>query len=83
MKTGTADFYPNDGFTMPGCSVISGLLDPISSVCNHNRAVDYFAESVENPKAFIAVAAKSFRNFKKGSYDKNDVTFMGISCRRS
>lgn len=66
---------------MPGCAIIANVKGHLSGICNHNRAVDYFAESVENPKAFFAVAAKSYEDFTDGRYDRNDVTFMGISCR--
>ncbi len=73
-RSGTADFFPNGGMNMPGCS--------INRACDHERAVEYFAESLKNPEAFVAVAATSFEAFQKGRYDKNDVTYMGIGCRK-
>lgn len=82
IRSGSADFYPNGGFMMPGCAIVSTIVDPMSSICNHNRAVDYFAESVENPIAFVAVAAKSFHAFKGRRYNKSDVTYMGMACRK-
>lgn len=66
---------------MPGCAIIENVKGHLSGLCNHNRAVDFYAESVENPEAFVAVTAKSFEEFSKRRYDKNDVTFMGIACR--
>lgn len=82
-RSGTADFYPNGGRAMPGCAIVKNVNDLISGVCSHNRAVDYYAESVENSKAFIAVAAKSFEYFKDGKYDMSDKSYMGIDCKKS
>lgn len=80
-KTGTADFYPNGGIFMPGCAIVNEVQGPVSSVCSHTRAVEYFAESVENPQAFVAVAADSYKKFKNKIYDRNNVVYMGIACR--
>lgn len=58
---GTADFYPNWGYSkigrMPGC---------LLSSCSHSRAVDYFAESIMNPYAFEAVKCENFESLKDG-----------------
>lgn len=80
-KSGSADFYPNGGFSMPGCAVVESQTGLVSSSCSHNRAVDYFAESVKNPKAFTAVSTKSFSNFKRRQFLSNNVTYMGIACK--
>lgn len=80
-RTGTTDFFPNGGLMMSGCTILANVVGHLSGICNHNRAVDYFAESVENPEAFVAVAAKSYEDFVERRYDRNDVTYMGIACR--
>jgi L-lysine 2,3-aminomutase len=66
---------------MPGCAIIANVKGHLSGICNHNRAVDFYAESVENPEAFVAVAANSYQEFAERRYDRNDVTYMGIACR--
>jgi Lipase len=66
---------------MPGCAIVNEVKGAFSSVCSHIRAVEYFAESVENPQAFVAVAADSYRKFKNKIFDKNNLAYMGIACR--
>lgn len=45
--SGHCDFYPNSGIIQPGCESTS---DPGS--CNHNRAPEYFAESINSGIGF-------------------------------
>ena len=60
------------------------MMGPISSLCNHNRAVDFYAESVVNEKAFVAYPARSYKKFKKGkisNYPKGtNIINMGLKC---
>ncbi|KAG7204570.1 hypothetical protein KM043_004993 [Ampulex compressa] len=47
--TGTVDFYANKGSRpQPGCALIGNY------PCSHQRSVDYHAESINHPKAFLA-----------------------------
>jgi Lipase len=67
---------------MPGCSVLNRFADPLSDSCNHLRAVDYFTESVADPKSFRAVAAESFSDFQKGNVDEKNMEYMGLGCSK-
>lgn len=43
MFTGHKDFYPNNGMSQPGC---------ILSTCDHSRAWEIYAESINFPNNF-------------------------------
>ncbi|XP_063241638.1 pancreatic triacylglycerol lipase-like [Bacillus rossius redtenbacheri] len=47
--SGTVDFYINGGFNQPGCESVNvaGY-----STCSHNRAPQYFAESIDSEAGF-------------------------------
>lgn len=52
---GHADFYPNGGARQPGCG-----LDLLGS-CSHNRAWQYFAESISS-NSFVGINCGSWDN---------------------
>lgn len=60
------------------------MIDPVSSVCNHNRAVDFYAESVVNENAFVGYSAGSYKKFKKGQFTNyamgTNTAIMGLKC---
>lgn len=70
------DIYPNGGRQQPGCNsdriltsitsdIINGFRNLIS--CDHNRAIDYYIESITWPKvAPIAFACNNFESFSNG-----------------
>ncbi|XP_063985388.1 phospholipase A1 [Diachasmimorpha longicaudata] len=65
---GHADFYPNGGKPLqPGCADIPPLTSRIGQlirhyvVCSHNRAWEFYAESVQNPRGFPATKCTKWR----------------------
>jgi len=63
-SVGHADFWPNgDSGPQPGCEAATEL---DMAGCSHPRAPQYWAESVCNPEAFIAVPTGSFSSFTRG-----------------
>ncbi|XP_077498382.1 pancreatic triacylglycerol lipase-like isoform X2 [Amblyomma americanum] len=76
QAVGHVDFYPNGGLKMPGCSkgsrilafLTKGIVDAARSVvCNHERAVQYFLDSItEQHCTSLAFACPSYDSFGKG-----------------
>uniref|UniRef100_A0A131YIZ1 Triacylglycerol lipase n=1 Tax=Rhipicephalus appendiculatus TaxID=34631 RepID=A0A131YIZ1_RHIAP len=76
QAAGHLDFYPNGGIKMPGCSTSSTFLATLtkgaihaarSVVCNHERAVEYFLDSImERECTSLAFACVSFEAFRQG-----------------
>ncbi|XP_046602698.1 inactive pancreatic lipase-related protein 1 isoform X2 [Neodiprion lecontei] len=65
---GHADFYPNGGRpTQPGCTADNIIFDGITRVlnqyiaCGHNRAWQFYAESVGDPNGFPASRCSRWR----------------------
>ncbi|XP_050313147.1 phospholipase A1-like [Anthonomus grandis grandis] len=54
---GHSDFYPNGGSRQPGCGI-----DLIGG-CAHNRAWEFFVESVLN-NSFVSLGCNSWNNFR-------------------
>ncbi|CAB0006998.1 unnamed protein product [Nesidiocoris tenuis] len=75
---GHADFYPNHGTPrQPGCGLSAGKH-------SHERAVDYFAESIMNPDAFIAIKGTKWHEYKRRrSSGTGESTPMGESVSHS
>ncbi|XP_015516093.1 phospholipase A1 [Neodiprion lecontei] len=70
---GHVDFYPNGGTNLqPGCGLAG-------HICSHLRACFYYAESVRNESAYVGQICDSYRKFKKGSCDSNEVAVMGYA----
>lgn len=55
--------------------------------CSHNRAIDFFVESVLNNRSFYAVGVKEsngwtsgWKEFKDHEIDEENIVLMGIAC---
>ncbi|XP_065073475.1 pancreatic lipase-related protein 2-like [Ochlerotatus camptorhynchus] len=57
---GDADFYPNWGRIQPGCGV------DVDGSCAHQRAVDYYVESISSRVGFVASQCSSFQDIRSG-----------------
>uniref|UniRef100_A0AB38ZEP9 Venom lipase 1 n=1 Tax=Oncocephalus sp. TaxID=2944721 RepID=A0AB38ZEP9_9HEMI len=67
-QIGHADFYPNKGIAMqPGCGT------DVIGKCSHRRAWEYYAESIGNPKTFMAYACISWDVYEQGLCRKGPV----------
>ncbi|XP_073822450.1 pancreatic triacylglycerol lipase-like [Musca autumnalis] len=78
---GHVDFYPNIGPYQPGCQT-DNMEDPGS--CNHDRAPQYYAESIRNPEGFWAYSCPSWLHNVFGlcnPYSNDEV--MGHRCKRN
>ncbi|XP_050677746.1 pancreatic lipase-related protein 3-like [Leptidea sinapis] len=70
---GHKDFFPNNGMSQPDCYL---------STCDHSRAWELYAESINNPRRFPARKCDSWSEFQSGSCMKNEVSYMGINSRK-
>ncbi|XP_077290181.1 pancreatic triacylglycerol lipase-like [Arctopsyche grandis] len=68
--TGTADFYPNSGTKMPGCS------DDFNQLCSHMRSVDYLLDSIDH-KRFVSNKCNSYDEMISGNCANIDTSYMG------
>ncbi|XP_035698636.1 uncharacterized protein LOC118431502 [Branchiostoma floridae] len=72
----TRDFYPNGGKGQPGCGntwlgSITSVFDPNLSLddvvdCSHNRAYEFYIESINNPCKFVSYPCRSYDDFAAG-----------------
>lgn len=70
------DIWPNSGDHQPRCEMdhqvikllTDGLIEGVKqlSSCNHQRAIDYFIESMTKPNPPIAYQCKDYDTFLKG-----------------
>lgn len=67
---GHADFYPNTGFKMPGCTL---------PICSHLYAVSIFRSSINPEHSFVGTHCDSDREAKKKGYQCSSIQeSMGI-----
>ncbi|XP_050430197.1 pancreatic triacylglycerol lipase-like isoform X1 [Adelges cooleyi] len=93
VPLGHADFFPNGGFPVqPGCSIRelteTNLITRLMA-CSHDRAWEYFAESVVNPVGFPSLRCDSYESFTDGTcfkeyaYGKDHYTqYMGLGVNK-
>ncbi|XP_022168110.1 pancreatic triacylglycerol lipase isoform X1 [Myzus persicae] len=93
VALGHADFFPNGGFPLqPGCTFRelskNNLITRIMA-CSHDRAWEYFAESVVNPIGFPSLRCINYESFTNGTcfrnfaYSKEQrVQYMGLAVNK-
>lgn len=76
-KTGTSDFYPNGGLRpQPGCTS-KNLFNLGIGLCSHQMSWRFYAESVENEKAFPALLCNSYLDFLNNKCKQNEIVYFG------
>uniref|UniRef100_A0A0A1XE33 Pancreatic lipase-related protein 2 n=1 Tax=Zeugodacus cucurbitae TaxID=28588 RepID=A0A0A1XE33_ZEUCU len=82
---GHADFYPNGGRALqPGCArqeIANNRWFNIIVGCSHQRAWEYFVESINRPHAFLANKCEPKNEFGRCK-DGNSRAYMGIAADR-
>lgn len=71
---GTIDFYPNGGKSQPGCQW------DLTARCSHQRAFEFYAESIYNPEfnAFGCIESKlDYLKEEKCTKNSNEYPLMG------
>ncbi|XP_015586914.1 phospholipase A1 member A [Cephus cinctus] len=77
VPTGSVDFFANGGSRpQPGCPFLTIPFTP-EDFCSHWRSWRFYAESVTNPYAFMAVKCTSYTNFISGACKDNDKIYFG------
>ncbi|CAD7011803.1 unnamed protein product [Ceratitis capitata] len=83
---GHADFYPNGGRALqPGCArqeIANNRWLNILIGCSHQRAWEYFVESINNPYAFPVDKCEPTNEFGRCK-EGNGGAFMGMAADRS
>ncbi|GIY50445.1 lipase domain-containing protein [Caerostris extrusa] len=93
---GHMDFYPNGGQLQLGCvhtsqsgSGAAGAMTNITAFfifngCDHERANEFFMESVNHESAFRSVLCDSYSDYENGKCDGSSVTAeMGFHAKKS
>lgn len=60
---GHLDFYPNGGSSQPGCG------SDLTTGCSHGRSYEYYAESLQRPRFWLAVLCEYYSVFLMGKCD--------------
>ncbi|XP_041674331.1 pancreatic lipase-related protein 2 [Drosophila eugracilis] len=74
---GHVDFYLNMGVTQPNCGPVNEM---DTHYCYHNRAADYYGESIASPTGFYGFYCPNFKSYASGlCVPKKDIQLMGIN----
>ncbi|XP_047357579.1 phospholipase A1 1-like isoform X2 [Vespa velutina] len=71
---GTVDFYMNNGYNQPGCSLIDG------DSCSHARAVEYFTECIRHECCLIGVP-QSKNPQPVSTCTRNECVCVGLNAK--
>ncbi|XP_044746703.1 lipase member H-B-like isoform X2 [Coccinella septempunctata] len=74
-QCGTIDFYPNGGYSQPGCQAWN-------FVCNHQRSYQLFISAISTPKAFPTKKCLGSDEFNLGKCVDENLFFGNISETR-
>lgn len=83
---GHADFFPNGGIPLqPGCAeqeISKNRWLTVIIGCSHQRAWQYFVESLKRPQAFLAdkCEPKKENETEENECDNSVVAYMGINA---
>jgi len=77
VPLGHIDFYPNGGVIQPGCATKEGEVDAKGDLvaCSHQRAINYYMESIQNPCFRVTQRCTDERNLP------GSCTSCGSNCQ--
>jgi len=76
---GHKDFYPNGGWNQPGCDKRNRITRGLVHIraCHHDRALDFFTESIETKCVFWSRQCENWDKFKTGKCSSTKREKMG------
>lgn len=63
-----------------GIKLKFNFLNYITEACSHGRSWEYFAESIKDNDAFLAIECNTWKEFSHGECANNSVITMGIAA---
>lgn len=82
VASGSVDFWPNNGRgPQPGCPHRGYQLLTENDLCSHQRAVYYWAESVERGGSFTALKCQSWSRFRTDTCETRATAQMGLQAK--
>ncbi|KAK9892110.1 hypothetical protein WA026_018313 [Henosepilachna vigintioctopunctata] len=80
---GTIDFYPNGGLNQPGCPLLDIFNIENTVNCDHNRAYEYFIESIQYEGSFAARQCLTPQELKNKACSGKEVAMGDLDIKET